>query len=141
MSVSSLLLPLFVQVGLTFALMTWMWRLRIAALKSRQVSFRDIALRQPAWPARATQVGNAFHNQLELPVLFYVLVALTLITRTNDIVFVLLAWAFVAARLVHAFIHTGSNVVPRRFYAMVASAVILAVMWLIFALRILSSGA
>jgi hypothetical protein len=141
MSVTSLLLPLFVQVGLTFVLMGWMWRLRIAALKSRQVSFRDIALRQPAWPARATQVGNAFHNQLELPFLFYVLVALILITRTTDILFVVLAWAFVAARLVHAFIHTGSNVVPRRFYAMVASAVILAVMWLIFALRILSSGA
>jgi hypothetical protein len=141
MSVTSLLLPLFVQVGLTFVLMGWMWRLRIAALKSRQVSFRDIALRQPAWPARATQVGNAFHNQLELPFLFYVLVALILITRTTDILFVVLAWAFVAARLVHAFIHTGSNVVPRRFYAMVASAVILAVMWLIFALRILASGA
>jgi hypothetical protein len=141
MSVTSLLLPLFVQVGLTFVLMGWMWRLRIAALKSRQVSFRDIALRQPAWPARATQVGNAFHNQLELPFLFSVLVALILITRTTDILFVVLAWAFVAARLVHAFIHTGSNVVPRRFYAMVASAVILAVMWLIFALRILASGA
>jgi hypothetical protein len=141
MSVSSLLLPLFVQVGLTFVLMGWMWRLRIAALTNRQVNFRDIALRQPAWPARATQVGNAFHNQLEIPVLFYVLVAFILITRTNDIVFVVLAWAFVAARLVHAWIHTGSNVVPRRFYAMVASAVILAVMWLIFALRILSSGA
>jgi hypothetical protein len=141
MSVTSLLLPLFIQVGLTFVLMAWMWRLRIDALKGREVTFRDIALRQPAWPARATQVGNAFHNQLELPFLFYVLVALILITRTNDVIFVVLAWGFVIARLLHAFIHTGSNVVPRRFYAMAASAIILFVMWVIFALRILSSGA
>lgn len=141
MSVSSLLLPVFVQVGLTFVLMSWMWQLRIAALKTRQVSFGDIALRQPAWPARATQVGNAFHNQLELPVLFYVLVAFILITRTNDIIFVALAWAFVAARLVHAYVHTGSNVVPRRFYAMAASAAILVVMWAVFAVRVLATGA
>ena len=141
MSVTSLLLPVFVQVALTFALMGWMWKLRIGALKSRAVTFKDIALREPAWPARATQVGNCFHNQLELPVLFYVLVAFILITRTNDIIFVVLAWIFVAARLVHAYIHTGSNDVQSRFYAIAASLFALVAMWVVFAVRILSVGA
>ncbi len=63
------------------------------------------------------------------------------ITSTNSTVFVLLAWLFVLARIAHALIHTGSNSVPLRFYAAAASAVILAVMWLIFAIRILSTGA
>ena len=141
MSVTSLLLPVLVQVPLTFALMAWMWKLRIGALKSREVTFKDIALREPAWPARVTQIGNCFHNQLELPVLFYVLVAFILITRTNDIVFVVLAWAFVLARLVHAYIHTGSNDVQSRFYAMAASLTVLIAMWVTFAVRILSAGA
>jgi len=141
MSVTSLLLPVLVQVALTFALMAWMWKLRIGALKSREVTFKDIALREPAWPARVTQVGNCFHNQLELPVLFYVLVAFTLITRTNDIVFVVLAWVFVLARLVHAYIHTGSNDVQSRFYAMAASFTVLIATWMTFAVRILSAGA
>ena len=141
MSVTSLLLPVLVQVALTFALMAWMWKLRIGALKSREVTFKDIALREPAWPARVTQIGNCFHNQLELPVLFYVLVAFTLITRTNDIVFVVLAWVFVLARLVHAYIHTGSNDVQSRFYAMAASLTVLIAMWVTFAVRILSAGA
>jgi hypothetical protein len=141
MSVTSLLLPVFVQVALTFALMGWMWKLRISALKSREVTFKDIALREPAWPARVTQVGNCFHNQLELPVLFYVLVAFILITRTNDIIFVLLAWVFVAARLVHAYIHTGSNDVQSRFYAIAVSLLALVAMWVIFAVRILGVGA
>ena len=141
MSVTSLLLPVFVQVALTFALMGWMWKLRISALKSREVTFKDIALREPAWPARVTQVGNCFHNQLELPVLFYVLVAFILITRTNDIIFVVLAWIFVAARLVHAYIHTGSNDVQSRFYAIAASLFALVAMWVVFAVRILSVGA
>lgn len=138
MSVASLLLPVFVQVGLTFALMTWMATHRVTAIRSGAVRPRDIALREPNWPKRATQVANCFHNQLELPVLFYVLVALILITSTNSDVFVWLAWAFVITRLVHAFIHTGSNRVDRRFYAMAAGMVILIVMWVIFAVRILA---
>lgn len=138
MSVASLLLPVFVQVALTFGLMGWMASLRVRAIQSRAVRAKDIALREPNWPARATQIANAFHNQLELPMLFYVLVAFILITNTNNILFVALAWAFVAARLVHAYIHTGSNEIDKRFYAMAASMIVLVVMWVVFAVRILS---
>ena len=67
MSVTSLLLPVFLQVALTFALAAWMARERGSALSSGTVTPRDISLRQPNWPSRATQVANCFHNQLELP--------------------------------------------------------------------------
>jgi hypothetical protein len=132
-----MLLPVFVQVALTFGLLFWMASHRVTAIRSGAVKPRQIALREPNWPARATQIANAFHNQLELPVLFYVLVALILITRTQNDLFVILAWLFVLTRLLHAFIHTGSNEVDKRFYAMAAGAVVLAVMWVIFAVRIL----
>jgi len=141
MSVTSLLLPVFVQVALTFGLMLWMSSHRVRALKGGEVRPRDIALREPNWPGRATQIANCFHNQLELPVLFYVLVTLILVTRTNSIAFVVLAWAFVVARVVHAYIHTGSNRIDHRFYAMVASTLILGAMWVIFAVTIIAAGA
>ncbi|MGH7634825.1 MAG: MAPEG family protein, partial [Gemmatimonadaceae bacterium] len=95
MSVASLLLPVFVQVALTFALMLWMASRRVAEVKSGTVRPREIALRQPNWSERTTQIANCFHNQLELPMLVYVLVALILITNTNSTIFVLLAWLFV----------------------------------------------
>ncbi len=141
MSVTSLLLPVFVQVALTFGLMSWMAAHRVRAMRGGEVRPRDVALREPNWPTRVTQIANAFHNQLELPTLFYVVVALILITRTNSDVFVILAWAFVAARLVHAYIHTGSNRIDHRFYAMVAGTAILGLMWVVFAVRIIASGA
>ena len=141
MSVTSLLLPVFVPVALTFSLMFWMARERRRPLTTGQVQPRDIALRQPNWPSRVTQIANCFHNQLELPMLFYVLVAFILITRTNDIVFVVLPWVFVAARIAHAYVHTGSNEVPKRFAAQSAAVFSLVVMWVIFAVRILSVGA
>ena len=141
MSVSSLLLPVFVQVGLTFMLMLWMGRLRMAALRSGRVKQEDIALRQPNWPARATQVANCFHNQLELPFLFYALVAFILVTSTTSLIFVILAWVFVVSRIVHAWIHTGHNEVFQRGTALGVGFVALAAMWIIFAVRVLSSGA
>ena len=138
--IEAVLFPVFVQVGITFFLLFWTARLRIAALRGGEVSFDDIALRQPAWPERPTQVANAFHNQLELPLLFYVLVILALFTRKADTLFLILAWMFVATRLVHAAIHVTSNDMRRRFQAFAVGAVLLLIMWIIFALRLLFAG-
>jgi hypothetical protein len=139
MSVSSLLLPVFVQVALTFVLFYWMARLRTTALRTGVVEARDIALREPNWPERATRVANCFHNQLELPMLFYAVVGLILITSTNSFVFVLLAWIFVLARLTHAYIHTGHNDVWQRGTAMGVGSIALLTMWVVFAARILAA--
>jgi len=137
MSLQAVLLPLFVQVGLTFFLMCWMAFVRTSSITRGEVKMRDIALGQPAWTEPATKVANAFHNQLELPVLFYVLVVLAIIARKADYLFVVMAWIFVVSRIVHAFIHTNSNHVPQRFYAYAAGAVVLILMWIIFAVRVL----
>jgi hypothetical protein len=66
------LLPVFVLIGLTFALLLWMAFARRGALVGGQTKIRDIVLGQPNWPVRATQIGNCFKNQFELPVLFYI---------------------------------------------------------------------
>ena len=140
MSISAILAPVFVQVGLTLVLLTWLAVLRAQALRSGAVRPGDISLRQRAWPERAEQIGNAFANQLELPLLFYVLVILALLTRKADLAFVVLSWMFVATRLVHAFVHTGSNVVPIRGGIFGIGLLILLLMWIIFAARILLAG-
>ena len=133
----AILYPVFVQVALTFLLQVWMRRERIGALKRGEVQFTDISLRQQKWPARAAQISNAFHNQLETPVLFYAVVAFLMITSQVNIVFVVLAWLFVAIRIIHAYIHTGPNVQPYRFYAYATGSIVLMMMWLLFAVRIL----
>jgi hypothetical protein len=62
MSVQMVLLPVFVLVGLTFALLLWMATARGHALAERETSFKDIALGQHNWPTHATQIGNCFSN-------------------------------------------------------------------------------
>src|SRR6266852_5333821 len=115
MSIQAILLPLFVQVALTLVLLFWTGRARVAAVRRGDVHPRDVALREPNWGKQETQIGNAYHNQLELPVLFYVLTILAMATRHADLAFVLLAWVFVALRLIHVYIHVTSNHLSRRF--------------------------
>jgi hypothetical protein len=138
MSVTAVLLPVFVQVALTFGLLIWMGVLRIGVVRSRTVQMRDIALGQPNWPKAVTQVQNSYQNQFELPVLFYVLIALALITAHTSVVLVALSWLFVLSRLVHAAVHTTSNHVPRRFYAYNAGMAVLILMWLWFAASVIA---
>ena len=137
MSVQMVLLPVFVSVGLTFALLLWMAGSRRQALVGGETRVRDVALGQPNWPTRATQIGNCFKNQFELPVLFYILIAIALPIRHADLVIVMLSWVFVVTRFVHAGIFVTSNDLNRRSLAWFASVLVLFAMWLYFALRIL----
>jgi hypothetical protein len=140
MSLASVLLPVFVQVALTFALLMWTGGSRIGAIRSKQAKVSDVALGQGNWPDRVTQIGNSFDNQLQVPVLFYVLVILAWITRKADLLFVILSWVFVISRIVHARIHTTTNEMRVRFYAFATGVSVLLIMWVIFALRILLSS-
>ena len=101
---------------------------------------RDIALGQRAWPERVTQVANTFHNQLELPILFYVLVAFALITRKADLIFVVMSWMFVATRLAHAYVYATTTRSGSASRCSRSASLILLLMWIIFALRILFAG-
>ena len=137
MSVQMVLLPVFVLIGLTFALLLWMAGARRGALVGGQTKIRDIALGQPNWPTRATQIGNCYRNQFELPVLFYLLIALALPLRHADLVIVMLSWVFVVARFAHAGIFVNSNDLGRRSMAWFAGVLVLLAMWIYFALKIL----
>jgi hypothetical protein len=136
MSIQSVLLPLFVEVLLTLVLLLWLVELRRRDFKGN-VRPSQVALREPNWSKRTLQVGYCFSNQFELPVLFYVLTILEIDTHHADMVFLILAWVFVLTRVMHALVHTTSNIVPRRGAWYGFGAVALIVAWLIFIVRIM----
>jgi hypothetical protein len=137
MSVAEVLLPVFLQVLLAFILLFWMAKERRGALVSRDVRMKDIALDEPNWPQKATQLGNCLKNQFEFPMLFYAVVALALPLRQADLLFVVLSWVFVVTRYVHAGIFVTSNNVKNRSYAFFAGLLVLLAMWILFAWKIL----
>ena len=138
MSVQMILLPLFVEVILTLVLWSWMAMLRTRDFNSGAVQPDNIALREPNWPKRTTQLANAFANQFELPVLFYVLTILEYVTHLAGIVFVVLAWVFVIFRLLHAYVHVTSNIVRLRGALYGVGALVLILMWVIYIVEVLT---
>lgn len=133
----SILKPVLVQVGLTFVLLFWMGKERFAAVRAGKILRGDPGVR-PVWPGRAGVVSNAFHNQLEMPVLFYAVVVFAMLTNTVDGYLTALAWSYVAARLVHALIHTTYNKIVHRFLVYLVSNFILLAMWVHLALHVLT---
>ena len=137
MSVQAVLLPVFVQVALAIALGVLTGSRRFAAVRAGQVQVADISMGERAWPAPAQQAANAFGNQFELPVLYYALNAFALATAKADLLFVVLSWAFVLSRLGPAYVYATFNDLMTRFRFFMAGAMVLLIMWPIFAARIL----
>ena len=119
MTVQMVLLPVFVQVGLTLFL------LLSTARAQRNANVRE------------TRSDIGFADEFGLPVLFYVLIAIALPLRRVDLVLVMLSWVFVVTRFVHAGILAGSNDGRNRSLAWYAGVLVLLAMWVYFALKIL----
>src|SRR6187399_3253916 len=94
-----LLAAALVQGALALGLMWYLASIRIPLLAAGEVRVGDIALSRAGWPDREKQVSNAFDNQFQLPVLFYVAVAIAILFGPSWFE-VLLAWLFVASRYV-----------------------------------------
>jgi hypothetical protein len=129
----------FVEVLLTFGILIRLGQERVPLVTSGRIKMRDIAVSREPWPPKVEQVANAFDNQFQLPVLFYVGVLLTLWSGTASWLLVIFAVAFVIFRLIHAGIHITSNRVEPRFLIYTASFAVLFAYWAILAMAIFTA--
>lgn len=137
MTVAAKLLPLFVQVALTLYLLFQLGWQRYQAVQRGEVKpDPSLALSGDGWPKHVRQTANAFANQYEVPVLFYVAMVLGLTVNAVDFLFVVVAWIFVIARLAHAFVHVTSNDVRFRFPTFLVSVLAVIVLWVMIALHV-----
>ncbi len=134
-----LLLPAFMHVALVYVVALRMGIAKRRGIKSG-VKLADIALDNTRWPDDTRKIANNYSNQFELPVLFYAILPLLLLLVKADWLQVALAWVFVAGRILHSIVHTGSNDIPRRGAAFLISFGAVALMWLWFALRLYVIG-
>jgi hypothetical protein len=130
-------LPLVIQIGLVFWLYIYLAITKSRAMKAGQVDEQRRALHDDAWPDSVLQVNNCIRNQFEVPVLFYILVIVLWLTQSVNLVIHILAWVFVASRILHAYIHIGSNYVPMRRRVFMFGCLVLIIMTLYLAYSIL----
>ncbi len=138
MTVQMVLLPVFVQVALTFAMLFWMASARTRAAsraaRPRSATSRSASPRGPRGRSRSATTTTA-SSRFRCCSTWWS--SSRCITRTADLIFVVLSWLFVLSRIVHAYMHTTSNHVPTRFNVFAVGVFVLLAMWIYFALRFL----
>lgn len=134
MNAGAMLGPVLAQVALTFVLMLVMYARRVREIRARRIDPQELAS-ATAMSTRLEDVSAAdnFRNLHEAPVLFYVAALVVMVAGWTDALLVGLAWAYVAARVVHSAIHATYNKVMHRFQAFAASQALLAALWLAIA--------
>jgi hypothetical protein len=123
---------MFLPVIAMIAFLAWLrlYQLRFAEMARRKIDPQSIALSAQKDAGLAdTRGADNFNNQFQLPVLFYLAVLVAHATGQGSGLFVQLAWAFVALRLVHAVVQWTYNRVVHRFAVYALGALVLWTMW------------
>lgn len=115
----------------------------LAAAKSKAVALGQVdearrALYEDAWPDSVQKINNNIRNQFEVPILFYVVVIVLWQLGDIGLLVQALAWLFVVSRFMHAFIHTGSNIVLIRRRVFSFGTLIVFVMAIVAVFRVLN---
>ena len=113
---------------------------RIGELRTRRIHPQKLATsRQVQETLENVAASDNFRNLFEAPVLFYALCGFLAITQLTNLFLLACAWGYVALRAAHTYVHLTSNVVIRRFQLFFASTIVLFVMWVVFAVRLLTA--
>jgi len=131
MSFKPILLPLLVQVLLTFGVWIYLYARRLPEISRNKIDPQDLKDRVRAHElmTESASASNNLKNLFELPVLFYVAVLLSLSLMIQDMLLAQLAWGFVIMRIIHSVIHCSYNNVSHRFIAYAVSCLFLMFMW------------
>jgi hypothetical protein len=90
---------------------------RFLAIHRREVSIGYFSTyNKGKQPARLHVMARHVQNHFEVPPLFYAAVIALFVTNAVSLSSVVIAWLFVASRIVHTFIHLGHNNVSQRFF-------------------------
>lgn len=112
-----MLTPMLVLILWTFVMWIWMYATRIPAMN--KAGLEPARLKQKSdldvLPLEAKRVADNYNHLHEQPTLFYALVTYCVLAGTADSTNVALAWAYVAARIVHSVVQAAWNFVPARF--------------------------
>jgi len=135
---AALVAAALLQGAIALVLLWILGAIRVPLVASGKMPVAQIALSREPWPEHEKRVSNAFDNQFQLPLLFYVAVGLSLYMGAGWIE-VVLAWLFVLSRIVHTVIFVTRNRVYRRFFAYTFGYAMLCLFWLDLAIRLIAN--
>jgi len=130
----AILWPTFALVALVFAVWFCLFVQRMKHIRSNPPRREDFATGDAAmrYFEPVEMPANNLRNLFEMPVLYFALVPLLMLTHHAGHIQVLLAWVYVILRAIHSFIHIGPKKIQPRFMVYLASCAALSAMWIGF---------
>jgi hypothetical protein len=121
---------MFAMVVLTAVVLATLFRSRVGAVRQGLVPVGYFKIYQGAVePESAAKPARHFVNLFEAPVLFYVGCVAAMSVHFTGLGMQILAWIYVLARVVHSYVHLGSNQLQWRIRVYFFSWSILLAMW------------
>jgi hypothetical protein len=134
--------PVVALAALTFVVLGVLGARRLSAIRKRAYPLRYFKLMQrpegAEYPELAEAASRNLINLFELPVLFYALVPLLVLSGKEDAIARGLLWAFVGFRVLHTAVHVTINRLPLRFSLHLLANLALLAAWMRFAVSLLA---
>lgn len=136
-----LVYPMFAMVLLTATVLVILFRSRVRAVRENKVSIKYFRIYQgEIEPEETAKPARHFANLFEAPVLFYAACLTAMFTQDTGMAALTLAWTYVAARLLHTYIHLGANRVRHRLRAYFAGWLVLMALWIQIVVHVAMRG-
>jgi len=130
-----IMVVVFVQVFFTLWTILSMGLGRVNAIKTTELTMKDVALDNKVYPDDILKLGNNMQNQFETPILLYAGAAIAMSVGANWMM-AGAAVAYLATRFWHRWIHVRHNRVSKRFMVFVYGIAALAVFWMALAVQV-----
>jgi len=128
-----MLYPMFTYVLFIylFVIVNFIFRVRAVRAKEVRLSyFQLFRAGEHVIPPHIQAGTNHMANMFETPVLFFVVSVLAIVLGIETVLLQILAWSYVAVRVVHAWIHSTYNDILHRLVVFWVSLLLLLAMWL-----------
>lgn len=107
-----------------------LFRTRVRALKNKEVSMKYFQSYTAAPPPEYSRIAERhYENQFEVPTMFFSVGAMQFALGFANSLTLVLMWAFVVARVIHTFIHLGSNNILTRMKFFTTSWICILALW------------
>ncbi|TGY87549.1 MAPEG family protein [Marinicauda algicola] len=126
----TILTPALILVAWTLVMWVWMYATRIPAMKAAGIDPTKMREKSEmeVLPRAVRQVADNYNHLHEQPVIFYALVFYGHLAGVADGLDIMLAWSYVALRIVHSLWQGLVNFIPVRFALFTLASLVLIVM-------------
>ncbi|MGZ8259340.1 MAG: MAPEG family protein [Caldimonas sp.] len=137
----AILYPLFALAGWTLLVLLLIPLARVRSVRQREIGPEDFRYGESAKvPGNVSIPNRNYMNLLELPMLFYVVGIVLYVTGGASTLTIVVAWAFVALRVVHSVIHLTYNHVLHRLAAFSLASAALGLLWIVAAAHLAAAA-